>query len=99
MEKRREIDEVGDAEFLSEFVSFFGAKRAVQLAGWAVLWGVSGVENGPEFRRRLEAQGLSRATAYRASFDFRRFKEHLEAKDGRPVPMAWLVSTLVASHA
>ncbi len=99
MEKRRDVEQVGNAEFLSEFVSFFGAKRAVQLAGWAVLWGVSGVENGPEFRRRLEAQGLSRATAYRASLDFRRFKEHLEAKDGRPVPMAWLVSTLVASHA
>jgi hypothetical protein len=99
MEKRRDVDEVGDAEFLSEFVSFFGAKRAVQLAGWAVLWGATGVENGPEFRRKLEVQGLSRATAYRASFDFRRFKEHLEAKEGRPVPMAWLVSTLVASHA
>ncbi len=98
MEKNRPVDQVGGAEFLSEFVSFFGARRAVQLAGWAVLWGVTGVENGPEFRRRLESQGLSRATAYRASLDFRRFKEHLEAKEGRPVPMAWVVSTLVASH-
>lgn len=99
MEKKRDFEEVGDAELLSEFISFFGAKRAVQLAGWAVLWGVTGIENGPEFRRKLEAQGLSRATAYRASLDFRRFKEHLEAKDGRVVPMAWLVATLVASHA
>jgi hypothetical protein len=99
MEKGRDVEQVGNAEFLSEFVSFFGAKRAVQLAGWAVLWGVTGVENGLEFRRRLEAQGLSRATAYRASLDFRRFKEHLEAKEGHPVPMAWVVSTLVASHA
>jgi hypothetical protein len=99
MEKRRDVDAVGDAELLSEFVSFFGAKRAVQLAGWAVLWGVTGIENGPEFRKRLESQGLSRATSYRASLDFRRFKGHLESKDGRVVPMAWLVATLVASHA
>jgi hypothetical protein len=99
VKKKRGVDEVGDAELLSEFITFFGAKRAVQLAGWAVLWGVTGVENGPEFRRKLEAQGLSRATAYRAAFDFRRFKEHLEAKEGRPVPMAWLVRALVASHA
>ncbi len=99
MENRRDVDEVGDAELLSEFVSFFGAKRAVQMAGWAFLWGVTGVENGPEFRRKLEAQGLSRATAYRAALDFRRFKEHLEANEGRPVAMAWLVGTLLASHA
>jgi hypothetical protein len=98
MEKRREVDEVGDAELLSEFVNFFGAKRAVHLAGWAVLWGVAGVENGPEFRKRLAAQGVSRATAYRAALDFRRFGEHLEANGGRPVSMAWVVSTLVASH-
>ncbi len=99
MEKKRDVDEVGDGELLSEFVSFFGAKRAVQLAGWAVVWGVTGVQNGPEFRRRLKAQGLSRATAYRASLDFRRFKDHLEARHGRLVPMPWLIATLVASHA
>jgi hypothetical protein len=98
MEKKRDVDEVGDAELLSEFVSFFGAKRAVHLIGWAVLWGVTGVENGPDFRKKLAAQGVSRATAYRAALDFRRFGEHLESKEGRPVSMAWVVNTLVVSH-
>ncbi len=98
MEKRREIDEVPGGELLSDFVEFFGVKRAVYLIGWLFLWGVTGVENGPDFRKKLAAQGVSRATAYRAALDFRRFGEHIETKEGRPFSMAWVVDTLVASH-
>lgn len=97
--KQRElIDEILDGmsgtEFLREFVGFFGAHRAASLVGWAILWGVQGIENGPEFRAKLEAEGLSRATVYRASADFRRFRDHLESVYHVPVPFDRIVSKL-----
>lgn len=90
-DKQRElIDEILDnmtqAEFIAEFVKFFGAQRAATLVGWAVLWGVQGIENGSDYRAKLEGQGLSRSTAFRASADFRRFREHLEDRYSMAVP-------------
>lgn len=88
------IDNMSDAEFFKEFVGFFGLKRALALAGWAVLFGVQGIENGPDYRAMLEAQGLSRSTAYRASADLRRFREHLEGQFHMPVPFDRIVRKL-----
>ena len=98
MEKKRDVDDVGHIEFFTEFVKYFGLKRAVYLTGWAVLWGVAGVENGPEFREKLKAQGVSRATAFRIAQDFRRFQEHLEAKEGRSWAAPDLVSAILRSQ-
>lgn len=93
-ERRRLIAEVGTVEFMSELFSFFGPHRALQLMGWAVLWGVTGVENGPEFRAKLKERGISQATAYRASLDFRRFRDHVEFRMGHPVTMEEVLSEL-----
>lgn len=84
-ERRRIFEEVGEVEFMTEFFRFFGPHRALQLIGWAVVWGVRGIENTPEFREQLKAQGISRSTAYTAAMDFRRFKEWVEYRVGHPI--------------
>ena len=81
----RSIDELGVLEFMNEFWKFFGHLRGVQLFGWAMLWGVQGIENGPEFREKLKKEGFSRSAAYRASLDFRRFRMYIEQRVGHPV--------------
>lgn len=85
------IDNIPGHEFMAEFVKFFGVKRAMSLIGWLILWGVRGIENGPEYRAELEAQGLSRTTAFRASADCKRFRDHLEKKYSYPVPYTTIV--------
>jgi hypothetical protein len=83
LEKTREIDSVGNVEFFAEFVKFFGTRRAMELAGWAVLWGVTGkVDNIVEYRQELIARGMARSSVYRATLDFRKFREYLEGKEG-----------------
>jgi hypothetical protein len=96
-ERARVLEEVGTVEFMTEFFKFFGPHRALQLMGWAVLWGVTGVENSPEFRARLKERGISQATAYRASLDFRRFREWVEHRVGHPVTMEELLTELKAT--
>ena len=49
-----------------------GIKRAAELMGWAAWWGLSGEASGVELRRKLEAQGMTQASAYRAINDFKR---------------------------
>jgi hypothetical protein len=90
----RVLDELGAVGFMTEFFRFFGTGRALQLIGWAALWGVQGVENGPEFREELQRRGISRATAYRAALDFRRFKQFVEARAGHPVTNEELIADL-----
>lgn len=97
-ERRRIYEEMGDVEFMTEFFKFFGPRRAMQLMGWAVLWGVKGVEVGPEFREKLKVQGISQATAYRASLDFRRFRDFVEYRVGHPVTMDEIVAELRNSN-
>ncbi len=94
LERRRILDEVGTVEFMGEFFKFFGTGRALQLLGWAALWGVQGVENGPAFREELKRRGISRATAYRASLDFRRFRQFVEFRIGSPVTTEELLNDL-----
>lgn len=88
------VDNMSDREFFDRFVGFFGLKRALSLAGWTILFGVAGIENGPEYRAMLEAKGLSRSTAYRASADLRRFRDHLEEEYSMQVPFDRIVRKL-----
>lgn len=94
LERRRILDEVGAVEFMSEFFKFFGTGRALQLIGWAAMWGVQGVENGPAFREEMKRRGISRATAYRASLDLRRFRQFVEFRVGHPVTTEELLQDL-----
>ena len=56
-----------------------GFKRAAELMGWAVLWGLQGETSGLALRRRLEAEGMTYASAYRAINDFRKVGDALLA--------------------
>jgi hypothetical protein len=88
------LDNMSDLEFAERFCGFFGLKRALILVGWAVLFGVAGIENGPSYRAMLEEKGLSRSTAFRASADMKRFRDHLEAEYHMPVPFDRIVRKL-----
>lgn len=65
-----------------------GVRRVGVLFGWAVLWQLKGEPNGRELRLKMEGQGLTEATAYRALADFRRIGDallQLEGYDGAGV--------------
>ncbi len=91
---QRVLDELGPMGFMAEFFKYFGTARALQLIGWAALWGLQGVENGPEFRDHLSKLGVSQATSYRAAVDFRRFRQFLELRVGHPVTPQQLLDDL-----
>jgi hypothetical protein len=84
----RILDDMGGVQFMKDLVECFGFQHAARLAGWAVLWGITGVENTPEYRQRLIDRGLAHATVYRAAADWRKFGEWLEAKYHRPFSSA-----------
>jgi hypothetical protein len=96
METNRDVDDVGPVELLSELFAVFGIRRAVALIGWAAWWGVNGVADLKELRLSLEARGLSFASAYRATADFRKFRAHLESRENRPFSVAEAVQVLRA---
>jgi hypothetical protein len=87
MEEKSVFDNMGEFEMLRELVKFFGAERTIELMGWAVLWGLTGVKSVNDLRHRLEEQGFSKSSTYRAASDLRRWKEHLEAKRGQPISL------------
>jgi len=94
MPERRDLDDVGGVEVVTELFKMFGPKRGAELVGWAVLWGVSGVQDMKALREDLEARGLSQATAYKALADFRRLRERLEEKEHRPLTMPEIIHRL-----
>ncbi len=96
MEKKREVDDVGPVEIVGELFNLFGTRRAVALIGWSTWWGVTGVTDVKELRLSLEARGLSYASAYRATADFRKFREYLESKEKRPFSVLEAVQVLRA---
>jgi hypothetical protein len=98
METKRNIDEVSDLEIITELFKFFRTERAVQLIGWAVLWGVTNAEEPKKMREKLEQQGLSKSSTYRALADFRRFGEHLETKQNRPLKLVEVIQRLATLH-
>jgi hypothetical protein len=96
MEKNRDVDDVGAVELVSELFAVFGTRRAFALIGWATWWGVCGVTDLKELRLSLEARGLSYASAYRATAEFRKFRAHLESRENRPFSVAEAVQVLRA---
>lgn len=62
--------------------STVGAKRSAQLIGWCVIWGLSGELSVVDLRRRLEAEGMTYVTAYRAINDFHKVGDALLSLDG-----------------
>jgi hypothetical protein len=58
-----------------------GIKRTAELLGWAVLWGLQGQTSGLALRRKMESQGLTYSTAYRAIQDYQRVSDALLALD------------------
>lgn len=77
-----EVNNVGDLELLGAVIELFGTQRAVELGGWALWWGMTGeIDNLKAVRERLQEQGLSRSSVYRALADFKRLREHLEARE------------------
>jgi hypothetical protein len=94
MEKKRDVDDVGGVETVAELFNLFGTRRAVALIGWSTWWGVSGVTDLKELRLSLEARGLSYASAYRATADFRKFREYLESKEKREFSVLEAVQVL-----
>lgn len=78
------IDSLSPVQLVGVMVEMFGVSHSLTLIGWAINWGVLGIENGPEFRAKLASEGISRATAYRASLDFRKLGDELEKRFGVP---------------
>jgi hypothetical protein len=98
MENKRNIDELSDFVIFTELFKFFRAERAVQLIGWAVLWGVTNAEEPKKMREKLEQQGLSKSGTYRALADFRKFGEHLEGVQNRPLKVVEVIQRLATLH-
>jgi len=92
------IDSLGGVKLTSVLVEMYGLTHALTLIGFAIRWGVAGFENGPEFRAFLKSQGVSRATAYRAALDWRRFGEELEKRYGVQFPNETLVQGVKQSE-
>lgn len=79
------IDSLTPVQVISTMIEMFGINHTLTLIGWAIRWGVQGVDNGSEFRAKCLAEGVSRATAYRASLDYRRCGDELEKRFGSEV--------------
>ena len=84
MEKKRSIDDVGAVEVIMELFKMFGATRAAELLGWAVICGPKkGQPDGTKtLLENLKARGVSTATAYRIYGDLNKFREYIESKEG-----------------
>jgi hypothetical protein len=97
METKRNIDEVSDFEIWTELFTQFRTERAIQLIGWAVLWGITN-EDPKKMRENLEQQGLSKSATYRALADFQKLRQCLETKQNRPLKVVEVVQRLATLH-
>ncbi len=59
----------------------------MELVGWAVVWGLLGVESVRGMRQRYEEAGLTKSSAYRAAADFKVFADFLLERYGREFSM------------
>jgi hypothetical protein len=82
METKSVLDDMGGLDLTGEMVRYFGGKRATELIGWALLFGLSGFKTGGEMRAYLEAKGLSKSAMYRALADLKKFADDLDAEQG-----------------
>ncbi len=72
------LEKMSTFEFVKLFRKCFPGRRAAELLGWAFLFALAGVENGPKLRQVLHEAGYSEAAFYRALADLRKFGEFLE---------------------
>jgi hypothetical protein len=69
--------ELRDRDLFREVVQLFGARRAATLLGWALMWGMAGVNS----REEMLAVGLgTMRTRYRVLADYRRLRDVLVEK-------------------
>lgn len=78
----RIVDGLPAWQLMQVMTETVGIKRAGILLGWAAWWGLSGEPGGVELRRKLEAQGMTQASAYRAINDFKRVSDKLLSLEG-----------------
>ena len=83
----RVVDDLNPVAFFADMQECFGTRRMVELVGYAVLWGVIGVHDVAEMRRRHEEAGLSERGMYRAAADYKKFGTFLLEKHGRRVEL------------
>jgi hypothetical protein len=90
--------ELSDVEFLNLLVGEFGMLRSMELMGWCLYFEmVKGERTKREMREQLQAQGMHRATAYRALADLERLRLLLAKAEGRdPGPVEQLPRVVVA---
>lgn len=69
--------EIGDLDLAREMLAFFGGRRTASLIGWCALFALFGVESRADM---VALDVASLPTRYRVLSDFRRFRDHLEAK-------------------
>jgi hypothetical protein len=85
------VDDLNPVQFFADMQECFGTRRMVELVGYAVLWGVLGVEDVAAMRRRYEEAGLSRTGMFRAAADYKKLGDFLLKKHGRRVEMKELL--------
>jgi hypothetical protein len=73
----RVVDALSPGEFFKSMRDCFGTRRMIELIGYAVLWGVLGVDDLGSMRRRYEEAGLSERSMYRAAADYKKFGDYL----------------------
>lgn len=76
------VDGIPAWKLMQVMTDTVGIKRAGVLLGWAAWWGLSGAPGGIELRRKLEAEGLTEASAYRAINDFKRVGDAILKLEG-----------------
>ena len=90
----RAVDDLNPVQFFAAMQNCFGTRRMVELVGYAVLWGVLGVEDVAAMRRRYEEAGLSERAMFRAASDYKKFGDYLLREYGRRVQLKELLQRM-----
>ena len=88
------FDTMSPVEFFKEMVSIFGVRRTTDLIGWAVLWGVMGIDDVSKMRKKMFAAGMSDRAGYRAAADFRKFGDHMMTTYQRKLEMKEIIAKI-----
>lgn len=100
-QEQRELDARLDAmnpfDFFRLMHECFSPVRVVELVGWAVIWGLQGVESVGEMRKSYENSGavIGRSAAYRAAGDYKLFADYILAQTGRQREMKDILRGMV----
>jgi hypothetical protein len=81
----RLVDIMSPVVMVRELSNLFGAERATALLGWAIIWGIAGVESVADLRRKMEVDGFTKSASYRAIRDWRKFSDYVLGEYGERV--------------